>query len=166
MLYRPRARRTLEALGSRVGRKLTDRFALTLGGLSLSLVIATGGLLFVLLGGLAGFRVLTRRLRALSASMDDFWRQHLAAGNGADGGEKRPRGDELDELAASFEEMARRISEQMQQLEEKEQRRFLRVFLEMPALKRGSFVQTRSTESRSAAARGRGRRNQARRRCS
>jgi signal transduction histidine kinase len=86
--------------------------------LRLSLGIAAGGLLFALLGGLMGFRVLTRRLRALSVSMDDFRRQHLRGGDKADDSQRRRSGDEIDELAGSFEEMARRIDEQMQELEE------------------------------------------------
>ncbi|MCG6920418.1 MAG: HAMP domain-containing histidine kinase [Acidobacteria bacterium] len=88
--------------------------------LRLSLGIAAGGLLFALLGGLVGFRVLTRRLRALSVSMDDFRRQRLRGGHGAEGRGTGGAGDEIDELARSFEEMARRIDEQMQELEEKD----------------------------------------------
>jgi two-component system OmpR family sensor kinase len=88
--------------------------------LRLSLGIAAGGLLFALLGGLAGFRVLTRRLHALAASMDDFRRQHLRGDDGAEDVRGRRSGDEIDQLAGSFEEMARRIDEQMQQLEEKD----------------------------------------------
>jgi two-component system OmpR family sensor kinase len=88
--------------------------------LRLSLGIAAGGLLFALLGGLAGFRVLTRRLRALSASMNDFRLKHR--GEGEDANERRGRevGDEIDELARSFEEMARRIDGQVQELEQKD----------------------------------------------
>ncbi len=88
--------------------------------LRLSLGIAAGGLLFALLGGLMGFRVLTRRLRALAVSMDDFRRRHLSGGDGAKAGRSRRDGDEIDDLATSFEEMARRINEQMQELEEKD----------------------------------------------
>jgi signal transduction histidine kinase len=88
--------------------------------LRLSLGIAAGGLLFALVGGLVGFRVLTRRLRALSVSIDDFRQRHMGGGDGADDSQIRRRGDEIDDLASSFEEMARRINEQMQELEEKD----------------------------------------------
>jgi len=85
--------------------------------LRLSLGMAAVGLLFALLGGLAGFRVLTRRLRALAASMDEFRRRRLGGDDAGGDGQSRRSGDELDELARSFEEMARRIDDQMQQLE-------------------------------------------------
>jgi two-component system OmpR family sensor kinase len=88
--------------------------------LRLSLGIAAGGLLFALVGGLVGFAFLTQRLRALSASMNDFRRRRL---KGAPGKAERPgleEGDEIDALTASFEEMAGRIDEQMRALEDKD----------------------------------------------
>jgi two-component system OmpR family sensor kinase len=87
--------------------------------LRLSLGIAAGGLLFALAGGLVGFGFLTRRLRALSAAMEDF-RRHLRGSPGADGDPSRGRGDEIDALAASFEAMAGRIDAQVRELEEKD----------------------------------------------
>lgn len=88
--------------------------------LRLSTGIAAGGLLFALVGGLVGFSLLTRRLRALSASMDDFRRRHLGGDDRAGAGEARKVGDEIDQLAASFAQMAQRIGEQMRELEEKD----------------------------------------------
>jgi two-component system OmpR family sensor kinase len=88
--------------------------------LRLSLGIAAGGLLFALVGGLVGFRFLTRRLRALAASMNDFRGRRLQdpAGRGEPPGAEE--GDEIDALTASFEEMAQRIDEQMRALEDKD----------------------------------------------
>jgi len=94
---------------------LTDSYILRL-----SLGIAAGGLLFALVGGLVGFGFLTRRLRALSASMDDFRRRRLKGGHAAVEISGREGGDEIDALAASFEAMANRIDEQMQELEDKD----------------------------------------------
>jgi two-component system OmpR family sensor kinase len=88
--------------------------------LRLSLGIAAGGLLFALAGGLVGFGFLTRRLRGLSAAMDEFRRRHLRGSPGADGDASRSRGDEIDALAASFDAMAERIDEQVRELQEKD----------------------------------------------
>jgi signal transduction histidine kinase len=93
---------------------LTDSYILRL-----SLGIAAGGLLVALAGGLVGFGVLTRRLRALSTSMDDFRRRRLKGGAGPPG--TGPEGgDEIDALAVSFDAMATRIDEQMRELEDKD----------------------------------------------
>jgi len=87
--------------------------------LRLSLGIAAGGLFFALAGGLVGLRLLTRRLRALSSSMDEVRRRQLTPTVPKDAG--RPRsGDEIADLATSFAEMGRRINRQMQELEEKD----------------------------------------------
>lgn len=88
--------------------------------LRLSLGIAAGGLVFALAGGLVGFGFLTRRLRVLSTSMDAFRVRHRQGSPGADGRTIRGSGDEIDVLAASFEEMAGRIDHQMRELEEKD----------------------------------------------
>jgi signal transduction histidine kinase len=88
--------------------------------LRLSLGIAAGGLVFALVGGLVGFGFLTRRLRALSSSMDAFRERHRRGGPDAGADASRRKGDEIDALAASFEEMAGRIDEQMRELEEKD----------------------------------------------
>ncbi len=75
---------------------------------------------FGLLAGLFIFNLLTRRLRLLARVMDvfrgsDFREYHAYA---ADGGGKR--GDEIDRLGDTFDEMARRIIDQMRALEEKD----------------------------------------------
>jgi two-component system OmpR family sensor kinase len=88
--------------------------------LRLSLGIAAGGLVFALVGGLAGFGFLTRRLRALSTSMDRFRRRHLADVPGRGGRPTFDGGDEIDRLEVSFEEMAARIDLQVRTLEEKD----------------------------------------------
>ena len=88
--------------------------------LRLSLGIAAGGLLFALVGGLVGFGFLTRRLRALSASLDEFRSGRLEGTAGEAAGTGRDEGDEIDALAASFDAMAKRIDEQMEELEDKD----------------------------------------------
>jgi len=88
--------------------------------LRLSLGIAASGLLFALVGGLGGFAFLTRRLRALSASIEDFRRRRLKGRPLAAEGPGPGGGDEIDALAASFKEMAKRIDEQIQELESKD----------------------------------------------
>jgi signal transduction histidine kinase len=88
--------------------------------LRLSLGIAASGLLVALGGGLGAFAFLTRRLRALSASIDEFRRRRLKGGPLAAQGSPAAAGDEIDALAASFEGMAKRIDEQMQELESKD----------------------------------------------
>jgi len=88
--------------------------------LRLSTGLAAGGLLFALAGGLVGFSLLTRRLRALAASMDEFRRRHFTADDRSRPERRRPDGDEIDQLAGSFEQMARRIDEQMKAPEEKD----------------------------------------------
>jgi two-component system OmpR family sensor kinase len=88
--------------------------------LRLSLGIAAGGLLFALVGGLAGFGFLTRRLRVLSASMNRFRRRHPAGVPGAVASPPPDGGDEIDALRASFEAMAARIDTQVLTLEQKD----------------------------------------------
>jgi signal transduction histidine kinase len=88
--------------------------------LRLSLGIAAGGLLFALVGGLVGFGFLTRRLRALSGSIDDFRRRRLQGVTPTGAEPVLAPGDEIDVLSSSFEEMAQRIDAQMKELEDKD----------------------------------------------
>jgi two-component system OmpR family sensor kinase len=92
--------------------------------LRLSMGIAAGSLVCGVMGGLYVFNLLTRRLRRLARSMDRFKQnpsvdalallEHPARARG---------GDEIDQLALSFEEMAARITEQMSALEQKDELR-------------------------------------------
>ncbi|MDH5785697.1 MAG: HAMP domain-containing histidine kinase [Chromatiales bacterium] len=86
--------------------------------ISLTAVIAT--VVFGLLTGLFMFNMLTRRLDLLSRLMSAFRQgefRHFAPYSGT---QKMHRRDEIDELGESYNEMAERIIEQMQALEEKD----------------------------------------------
>ena len=78
-----------------------------------SAAIGLAGLVFALLAGLALFALLTRRLRLLARAMDAFRRDSLY-----DGSQEiaATHGDELDRMTLSFNQMAARISEQMEKL--------------------------------------------------
>ena len=78
-----------------------------------SAAIGLAGLVFALLAGMLLFALLTRRLRLLARAMDEFRRDSLFDG------QSEPRavtGDELDRMKVSFNEMAARITEQMEKL--------------------------------------------------
>jgi two-component system OmpR family sensor kinase len=78
-----------------------------------SAAIGLAGLVFALLAGMLLFALMTRRLRALARSMDAFRRDSLFDG------QLQPRlvsGDEIDRMTVSFNEMAARITEQMEKL--------------------------------------------------
>jgi two-component system OmpR family sensor kinase len=87
-------------------RMVRESFLLRLSGWALG-----ASLLFGLLTGLLIFHLLTRRLRRLNAAMEDFRRDDFTqplttvANLRAD-----TRGDEVDQLAATFDAMARHIS--------------------------------------------------------
>jgi signal transduction histidine kinase len=89
--------------------------------LSTGLVI--GGLAGALLGGLFLFNVITRRVQRLAASMDRFKSGDYVEPPDLSEWRDKSEGDEIDQLAASFEQLAERISEQMQELEAKDQLR-------------------------------------------
>jgi two-component system, OmpR family, sensor kinase len=79
-----------------------------------SAAIGLAGLVFALLAGMVLFAVLTRRLRRLARAMEAFRRDSLFDG------QPEPRivtGDELDRMRVSFNEMAARITEQMEKLQ-------------------------------------------------
>ena len=84
----------------------------------LSTAAVGASVLLTLIAGLFIFNLLTRRLRRLAGAMDEFrasgFRTHLPYGKG-----KRD-GDEIDTLGATFDEMATRIIDQVQALEEKD----------------------------------------------
>ncbi|HHH35571.1 MAG TPA: HAMP domain-containing histidine kinase [Gammaproteobacteria bacterium] len=70
-------------------------------------------LLFGLLAGLLLFRLLTRRLNRLADTMDAFRRSDFST---ACPWPVSPRGDEIDRLGATFNDMARRIGSQLESL--------------------------------------------------
>jgi two-component system, OmpR family, sensor kinase len=92
--------------------------------LRLSVFAAVGGLVLVSLSGLVLFRLLTRRLRRLAADMEHLDASGLAAETlDPDPGVSDPRGDELEQLSHSFRRMARRIADQVKEIQEKERLR-------------------------------------------
>ena len=84
--------------------------------LRLGLGLAGAILLFGASTGLLGFHLLTRRLRRLAAAVEEFqagdFRRPVSLP------ETAGSGDELDRLGHSFDRMARRIIEQLENLEE------------------------------------------------
>ena len=74
-------------------------------------------LLFAFIAGLVLFFFLMRKLRALSQSMQQFQHSDLQDGTVPVQSENRPR-DEIDTMALTFKEMARRIHLQMCRLQE------------------------------------------------
>ncbi len=76
--------------------------------------VVASGLVFALLLAMLFFTVLTRRLRRLTRSMDTFRRTGQVPAPET----QVTRGDELDDLRTSFEDMAQRITEQMERLQE------------------------------------------------
>ncbi|MDH3314868.1 MAG: HAMP domain-containing histidine kinase [Gammaproteobacteria bacterium] len=77
-----------------------------------------GSLLFGLLAGLLLFHLMTRRLYRLSTLMDDFRQsgfKHLMPYTA-----KHKHGDEVDQLGITFNQMALRITEQLDELEEQD----------------------------------------------
>ena len=86
--------------------------------LQISTTAVAASVLLTLLAGLFIFNLLTRRLRRLSGAMEAFrasgFRTHTPYGQG------RAGGDEIDSLGATFDEMAARIVDQVQALEEKD----------------------------------------------
>lgn len=81
--------------------------------------VVAAGLVFALLLATLLFTVLTRRLRRLTSAMDVFRKTGRVPvlGVAAKGG------DDLDQLSASFEDMAGRITEQMERLQENDRLR-------------------------------------------
>ena len=81
--------------------------------------VAAAGLIFALLLAILLFTVLTRRLLRLTQAMDNFRK------TGQVPAIETPvkHGDELDRLRISFEDMARRITEQMERLQENDRLR-------------------------------------------
>jgi signal transduction histidine kinase len=91
--------------------------------LRLSMGIAVGSLVCGLIGGLFVFNLLTRRLHRLSVSIDRFKRTPSGEPLELSARARSGKGDEIDQLSLSFEQMAERISEQMRALEKKDELR-------------------------------------------
>ena len=74
-------------------------------------------LVFAFIGGLIIFFSLTKRLRSLSQAMDDCREQGFEQAVNCVG-ERNSRGDEIDNMSATFKEMAQQIHSQMLRLKE------------------------------------------------
>ncbi len=88
---------------------INDSFILRQSGWALA-----GSLLLGLLAGLVLFYKLTRRLNRLSGDMDDFRRSDFSQFEATS--KQQQRGDEIDQLATNFDEMAQRIVMQLDDL--------------------------------------------------
>lgn len=82
----------------------------------LGTIAVAGGLGFGLIVGLLVFFLLTRRLRRLSAVIDRFRRSGFTDHAPYRAGQNPVEGDEIDQLGASFDQMAERIVEQIDAL--------------------------------------------------
>jgi signal transduction histidine kinase len=84
--------------------------------------VAAASVLVAVLLGLAIFALMTRRLERLAAAMGDFQRSDFSKRPPLPAG-RTDGGDEIDRLAASFREMAGRISTQLQTLKRNDELR-------------------------------------------
>jgi len=99
-----------------IERFINESFILRQSGWALA-----GSLLLGLLAGLVLFYKLTRRLNRLSENMNDFRRSDFSQFEVKS--RWRQRGDEVDQLATTFEEMAQRIVMQLDDLKHQDQLR-------------------------------------------
>lgn len=88
----------------------------------MSQLAVAASLTFGLLSGLLIFHALTRRLRRLSAVMDEFQHSQFKSALRFEES-KRESGDEVDQLGRNFVEMADRIRRQIEQLESQDAQR-------------------------------------------
>lgn len=93
-----------------VSRGLQGNFLLRLSG-----GVAIIGIVLTVLAGLASFNWLTRRLRRLASTMEEFRRSGFHKAVEVTGW--RENGDEIDQLGVTFEQMSTRIIDQIAQLE-------------------------------------------------
>lgn len=78
----------------------------------------------VMVAGLAIFRLLTRRLTSLTRLVQDFENSNMSRSPGVTWRDRRPvLRDEIDYLGVSFDDMASRITSQIEQLKEKDVQR-------------------------------------------
>ena len=89
---------------------------LGLGALGASLLVA-------LMAGVVLFNLMTRRLRRLSAAMDDFRRSDFSAPLTANTREDDRSEDEIGRLGRTFDSMAERILQQVQRLKQNDELR-------------------------------------------
>ncbi|MFQ5972836.1 MAG: sensor histidine kinase [Alphaproteobacteria bacterium] len=85
--------------------------------LRLSVGIGVAGLLLALVVGLVSFNWLTRRLRRLAGVMDGFKEDGFQRSVSLGAWRRDLGGDEIDRLGLGFEQMSRRITDQIKQLQ-------------------------------------------------
>ena len=88
--------------------------------LQLTWLAVAATMIFGLLSALFIFNLLTRRLSRLSVAMEAFRKSDFREQHPYASGDSTSNGDELDRLGATYDEMAQRITEQMQALESKD----------------------------------------------
>ncbi|MHA1571221.1 MAG: sensor histidine kinase, partial [Alphaproteobacteria bacterium] len=86
--------------------------------LRLAAGIAIASALLTLAAGLLSFNFLTRRLRRLAAAMESFKQGGFRKSVRRSTPQRRVGGDEIDQLATTFEEMSLLMTDQIQQLED------------------------------------------------
>jgi signal transduction histidine kinase len=86
--------------------------------LKLSAWTAVGGLVFIFLAGLVFFHLLTRRLKRLTATMEDFTQSDFSQPLDFSFRFNSTSGDEIDRLGATFNRMADRILQQLTKLKQ------------------------------------------------
>ncbi|HHM05576.1 MAG TPA: HAMP domain-containing histidine kinase [Gammaproteobacteria bacterium] len=99
-----------------VYRAIGDNYFIHLGLWALA-----GSLLFGLCAGLLMFHLLTRRLRRLSRAMDRFRASGFAVQQAVAGETHPEKLDEIGRLGLSFDQMAARIVDQMEELKRQDQ---------------------------------------------
>ena len=97
-----------------VDQTIRESYFLRLSGWAVA-----GSLIIALLVGLVLFRILTQRLQRLSATMEDFQASDFSS-HTPYALEKANSGDEVDRLGITFDDMAERITAQMDQLKQQD----------------------------------------------
>ncbi len=127
----PLGRKVFSAAEVREGERLAGYLYVVLGGeafdsvaqliqdsyiLRLAVGAGLASLVLALLAGLVSFNWLTRRLRRLSAAVEAFKQGEFKAAIGLGPWRRGPRGDEIDALGVTAEQMSQRIVDQIRQL--------------------------------------------------
>ncbi|MCH8154304.1 MAG: EAL domain-containing protein [Proteobacteria bacterium] len=127
----PQGRKVFSAAELREGPRLAGYLYVVLGGeafdsvarmiqdsyiLRLAVGVGLASLALALIAGLVSFNWLTRRLRRLSAAVEAFKQGEFQAAMSLGPWRRGPRGDEIDELGITVEQMSQRIVDQIRQL--------------------------------------------------
>ncbi len=127
----PQGRKVFSAAEVHEGPRLAGYLYVVLGGeafdsvarmiqdsyiLRLAVGVGLASLALALIAGLLSFNWLTRRLRRLSAAVEAFKQGEFQAAMSLGPWRRGPRGDEIDELGITVEQMSQRIVDQIRQL--------------------------------------------------